>query len=383
MQDLRLIGVHEDGAHLLLAAEDGARFRVPLDEALRAAARRDRPRLGQLQIEIEGGVRPREVQAMIRSGLSPAEVAERSGWTLDKIAKYQGPVLAEREYVAGLARAVRLRHRGSGSGSAPTLEARVTERLGTRGVVPEHLEWDSWRREGPDWTVAVAFPAGGRQREATWSFDVPTRTLLPRDDEARWLSEDETPPAAAPVLRETPVYDVEADGGVDAPRSRPATEGPVDLVTAMRERSAARSRRSPGRRRLEPVALPLDEPEPEPTAAQAPADPVGDAAEAVTPVRPVQQVRPITPPAPTEPRAEDPAADEAEADADNDATTDAEAEADLEADVAADTPRPAAAASDRHTSSARPRRSGRPSVPSWDDIVFGATSRPTRDEAED
>ena len=79
MQDLRLIGVHEDGHHLLLADADGGRYRLTLDEALRAAARRDRPRLGQLQIEIEGGLRPREVQALIRRGLSAEEVADRAG----------------------------------------------------------------------------------------------------------------------------------------------------------------------------------------------------------------------------------------------------------------------------------------------------------------
>ena len=100
MQDLRLIGVHEDGQHLLLANADGGRFRLPLDEALRAAARRDRPRLGQLQIEIEGGLRPRDVQALIRRGLSAEEVADRAGWTLEKVRRFEGPVLAEREYVA-------------------------------------------------------------------------------------------------------------------------------------------------------------------------------------------------------------------------------------------------------------------------------------------
>ena len=42
MQHLRLVGVHEDGLHLLLADDEGNRFTVPLDEALRAAARRDR-----------------------------------------------------------------------------------------------------------------------------------------------------------------------------------------------------------------------------------------------------------------------------------------------------------------------------------------------------
>ena len=46
MQDLTLIGVHEDGVHLLLADAGGARYVVPLDESLRSAVRSDRPRLG-------------------------------------------------------------------------------------------------------------------------------------------------------------------------------------------------------------------------------------------------------------------------------------------------------------------------------------------------
>ena len=70
MRDLRLVGVHEDGQHLLLSDSEGEPYRVRLDEPLRAAVRRDRPRLGQLQIEIDGGMRPREVQALIRAGFS-------------------------------------------------------------------------------------------------------------------------------------------------------------------------------------------------------------------------------------------------------------------------------------------------------------------------
>ncbi len=268
MQDLRLIGVHEDGAHLLLADASGGRYRVALDESLRAAARRDRPRLGQLQIEIEGGARPRDVQAMIRAGFSADEVAERTGWTVEKVHRYEGPILAEREHVARLGRTVRLRHRGPTTGvygqpvAAQTLEERVLQRLGTRGVAPEQLSWDSWRRDGAEWAVVAIFAAGGRQRQATWSFDVPTRSLLARDDEARWLSEDEPTAPDAP-RPPAPVYDVEADGGLQAPSGRhrqPARPAdPVDLMAAMRERSGVRARRGSGRRRLEPVTLPLDD----------------------------------------------------------------------------------------------------------------------------
>lgn len=277
MQDLRLIGVHEDGAHLLLADAEGGRYRLALDESLRAAARRDRPRLGQLQIEIDGGARPRDVQAMVRAGMTTAEVAERSGWPVEKVHRYEGPILAEREHVAGLGRAVRLRHRGPASGSygqsahAPTLQERVLERLATRGVDPEQISWDSWRREGTEWVVVAIFAAGGRERRATWSFDVPTRSLVARDDEARWLSEDEPPAPGAPRPA-PPVYDVEADGGLEPLPGRhrkPAGQAdPVDLMAAMRERSGVRARRGSGRRRLEPVTLPLED------AAGHPAEPI-------------------------------------------------------------------------------------------------------------
>ncbi|QGN57526.1 septation protein SepH [Nostocoides sp. HKS02] len=270
MRDLRLIGVHEDGQHLLLSDSEGERFRILLDEPLRAAARRDRPRLGQLQIEIDGGMRPREVQALIRAGLSADEVAERAGWTVEKVRRYEGPILAEREHVAGLARGVRLRARSGAGASAPTLSARVSQRLSGRGVDPALAEWDSARGEAGDWTVIVTFPAGGRERQARWSFDVPSRTVAAADDEARWLSEEDSAAAGSPLpaphlvsspVRSTTVFDVEAEGGVAGTtrRTPPAlrTEEPLDLMMAMRERASHRGR--PRRRKGSASQTPLDE----------------------------------------------------------------------------------------------------------------------------
>ena len=256
MQDLRLIGVHEDGVHLLLADDEGNRFRIPLDDSLRAAVRRDRPRLGQLQLEIEGGLRPKDVQGMIRAGLTAEEVAERAGWTVEKVHRYEVPILAEREHVAGLARQVRLRGRGAAGGAA-TLGARVAERLRSRELDPDATRWDSRRTERGVWTVVVLFNAGGRQREAAWDFDPLSRTVVARDDEARWLSEDEDTqgpgPIPAPHLAALAgsrrVYDVEAEGGI-SPRPRgttPSSAEPVDLMQAIRERSARRVRHRKGR----------------------------------------------------------------------------------------------------------------------------------------
>ena len=445
MQDLRLVGVHEDGQHLLLAGDAGTRFRLPLDDALRAAARRDRPRLGQLQIELDGGLRPREVQALIRSGLSADEVADRAGWSVDKVRRYEGPVLAEREHVAGLARGVRMRGHGR-STDGETLSTRVTHRLTGRGVDPGSATWDAARDAEGRWTVVVLFSAGGRERTATWLFDVPDRTVTARDDEARWLSEDDadqsgpipSPHQPAPTAAPTTVYDVESDGGVAGARVRRRPQDPIDLMAAMRESSRVRR---PRRRVHQPTLTPLDD-EPredavpleqvdhDPDGGQLPpaargehpldaetiAEPVvgdqagaGDAltddevqaaaasegptlpeSEAVAqPAEPADEADKAapTPEASGPTRAIRSVPDLAEEDSelpDDASTTDAGPDADTPSrettashnetpqpaaptTADADAPEPAAAAAP-----ARPRRGGRPSVPRWDDIMFGA-----------
>lgn len=246
MQDLRLVGVHDDGEHLLLADTEGEHFLLPVDEALRAAVRRDRAHLGQLQIEMTGTIRPRDVQARIRSGASAEEVARASGWPVEKVRRYEGPVVAEREHVADLARRSPLRRRGREE-EPQTLGERVLQRLEGRGVPSTVVEWDSWRGDGGPWTVCVRFPAGGRDREARWRFEPTTGTATAEDDEARWLSEDDHAPDSplpgtggprlvAVETRAQHVYDVDADGGV-----RTGTRGEdgrprLDLMEAMRSR---------------------------------------------------------------------------------------------------------------------------------------------------
>ena len=373
MQDLQLIGVHEDGEHLLLSGAEGARFRMPVDEPLRAAIRHDRPRLGRLPIDTDGGLRPRDVQALIRAGASAEETAERAGWSVEKVHRYEGPILAEREHVAGLARSARLRARNGASsgGSAPTLSARVAERLKGRGVDPREVIWDSWRADDGPWTVVLTFAAGGRQRQAAWSFDLADRAVSAVDDEARWLSEEQdlapgpipAPHLASASLRVTTVYDLEAEGGLlpgalaDHPDHH---DDPIDLMTAMRERTTARSRRRPGVRRGPPTtptnvpgagdhapdeALPLDDlaydPEtmPPPPGAHADPDPLGidgqphDDTAGYLIELPEEQV----------------------------------------GRIATETARATRPASKRSRHGAA-RKGGRPTVPAWDEIMFG--SRP-------
>ena len=283
MHDLRLVGVHEDGEHLMLSDAQGERFSLPVDEALRAAVRRDRARLGQLQIEIDGGLRPRDVQARIRAGASADEVAALAGWSIEKVRRYEGPVLAERAHVSELAQAVRVRRRNAEPVALGTL---VVRRLSGRGVDADHIGWDAWRPDEGPWVVVVQFIAGGRERQARWHYDAAARSVVPADDEARWLSEEESaapgPIAKAPMggvgiggdVGRT-VYDIESDGGQRAEPSR-AEEGPLDLMSAMRSRRREREtgqRTSAGARR---PARPRPAPQVESTGSQ-PSDVPGSA----------------------------------------------------------------------------------------------------------
>ncbi|GAB97817.1 hypothetical protein BJY21_000147 [Kineosphaera limosa] len=186
MPDLHLIGVHEDGEHLLLSGRGGQEFRLPIDDTLRALLRRE---YAQARTDAEP-MRPTEVQAMIRAGASAQEAAERAGWSVEKVHRYEGPILAERAHIARLAGDAHVPTHGS---DPVTLGERVERRLESRGVPSEQVEWDSWRSEDGQWTVELGFPAGGRRRVASWFFSRSGMTVTPVDDEARWLTGDDSP----------------------------------------------------------------------------------------------------------------------------------------------------------------------------------------------
>lgn len=234
MHDLRLVTVTDDGAFVVLASADGERYRVRLDDQLRAAVRRDRPLLGQLQIQMESHVRPREIQARIRAGETAEDVASAAGVPVEMVRRFEGPVIAEREYVARQAQAVVPRR---GEGRSRTLLDLVEERIDGRVVPADALEWDSWRREDGTWTVRLTYPVGRSVRIATWRFDTTRRTVVPEDDLAVEIVDGIEPPRGPRRLsavrddeerldRRERVYDVEADGGLERGplRARPRDE---------------------------------------------------------------------------------------------------------------------------------------------------------------
>jgi hypothetical protein len=372
MDDLSLVGVHDDGEHLLVAGPSGQRFRLRVDDALRAAVRRDRARLSQLQLESEGRLRPKEIQARIRAGETAEEVAEAAGLALEHVRKYEGPVLAEREYVADQARQVRVR-RGAAAGSGASLGEMVAERLLQREVDLERVIWDAWRGEDGTWTVALDFEAGSSIRQARWIYNASVRHVTALDDEARWLTDEETPAATPSAQRRlAPVRDRVFD--VDAPSgSRPAGEEPtaIDLLDTLRERRGRRNRPLSEDEELagapDPVREAIDsllsraESMSEPPAAHPARSRPQDARDGEVLVLP--DADPIGPlPGSAAPNSKQNAGSAK-------ITASQPDDDDSEPDPSDDAPVPAGAG--RRPMPGANRKQRRASVPSWDDIVFG------------
>ncbi len=198
MAHLTLVGMSEDRARLLLVDDAGREFTLDVDHHLRAALRGDRARLGQLEIQMESSLRPRDIQARIRAGESPDQVAQAAGTTADKIMVYAGPVLAERAHMAERAQRASLRGT-TGEPVARTLGEAVTAQLRSANVPADSLEWDAWRREDGRWTLAVPMPAPARDGTGHFAFDPPGNYVVAEDDDGRWLVGDLPEPASAPA----------------------------------------------------------------------------------------------------------------------------------------------------------------------------------------
>lgn len=215
MEQLKVIGI-EEGV-LVVATEAGERFALPVDETLRSQLRR-----AQRDAEPRGTrPSPRDIQAHIRSGLSAAEVAELLGTRLEDVQRYERPVLAEREHIVGQALSVPVLLAGELEADAqPTFGTAVRAKLADAGAVGER--WTSWREES-GWIVKLEFTASEVDHDARWSFDPRRSTLAPLNADATQLSrQGALPEGLIPRLRaldSSPLKDSSRfDSGAFGPR---------------------------------------------------------------------------------------------------------------------------------------------------------------------
>ncbi|MFF2192280.1 septation protein SepH [Streptomyces sp. NPDC058157] len=232
MPELRVVAVSNDGTRLVLKAADSTEYTLPIDERLRAAVRNDRARLNQIEIEVESHLRPRDIQARIRAGASAEEVAQLAGIPVDRVRRFEGPVLAERAFMAERARKTPVRRPGENTG--PQLGEAVQERLTLRGADKDSVQWDSWRRDDGTWEVLLVYRVVGEPHSASWTYDPPRRLVVAVDDEARSLigESDDLPSTPEPSFPFVPRIarlprDRPLDRALDRQIERPAVPPPA------------------------------------------------------------------------------------------------------------------------------------------------------------
>ncbi|MCD2192295.1 DUF3071 domain-containing protein [Actinomycetospora endophytica] len=189
MRELRVVGLGEDTSTVIL--EDPIRherFVVPSDERLRAAARGDVRRLGQMEIETTSPLRPRDIQARIRGGESVADVAAGAGVPAAHVERFAYPVLLERSRVAEMA------GRGHPLAEGGTPDPRslldiLTATFSGRGQDLADGSWDAWKGEDGGWIVAMSWQTGHSDHLAHWTFTPGSGggLVAPRDEPARDL----------------------------------------------------------------------------------------------------------------------------------------------------------------------------------------------------
>ncbi|MER8009799.1 septation protein SepH [Streptomyces sp. NPDC094149] len=339
MPELRVVAVSNDGTRLVLKAADSTEYTLPIDERLRAAVRGDRPRLGQIEIEVESHLRPRDIQARIRAGATAEEVAQLAGIPVDRVRRFEGPVLAERAFMAERARKTPVRRPGENAG--PQLGEAVQERLLLRGAEKDTVQWDSWRRDDGTWEVLLVYRVAGEPHSASWTYDPPRRLVQAVDEEARSLigeSDDLAAPEPSfpfvPRIARLP-RDRPLDRSLDRPSlPAPASEAAEESIAGERDSLTSLLEAVPSFR--------------------------GDL---VVPERPSDTVPEEEEPPVVEPEAEEPPAPAASAGS-------AYADVLMPRSVGSHRDR-LIGATDRQAEADGVRPGRRAAVPSWDEIVFG------------
>lgn len=205
MSELRLTGKTEDGNHLALVDNEGNTYSVRISDTLRATV--NQPRLTSVPtVEQTDTMSVREIQRRLRAGESFEHVAREGQITVEKVERFAGPIMQEREYI--LDRARELVMRKDAYRADLTFSDVVLAKLSPRGVDIDQISWNTWRLPDGIWHIELHFPNRDGSGIATWNFDLTKRALDASDDNGAWLLDEESPtrPAATAIIRSEPTH---------------------------------------------------------------------------------------------------------------------------------------------------------------------------------
>ena len=205
MSELRLTGKTEDGNHLALVDNEGNNYSVRISDNLRATV--NQPRLTSVPAsDATETMSVREIQRRLRAGESFEQVAREGQITVDKVERFSGPIMQEREYI--LDRARELVMRKDAYRSDLTFSDVVLAKLSPRGVDTDQISWNTWRLPDGIWHIELHFPNRDGSGVATWNFDMARRALEATDGNGAWLLDEELAPrpTATAIIHSEPTH---------------------------------------------------------------------------------------------------------------------------------------------------------------------------------
>ena len=205
MTELRLTGKSDDGSHINLVDNNGTEFSLRISDTLRATV--NQPRLTSVpSIDAVETMSVKEIQRRLRAGDSFEQIARDGQITVEKVERFSGPIMQEREYILDRARELVMRkdvHR-----TEMTFRDVVLAKLAPRGVDTDEVSWNTWRLADGTWHIELHYPNRDGNGVATWNFDLSRRALGATDDNGAWLIDEDAParPVSTGIIHSEPTH---------------------------------------------------------------------------------------------------------------------------------------------------------------------------------
>ncbi|CAM8628708.1 septation protein SepH [Candidatus Planktophila dulcis] len=231
MTELRLDGKTEDGNHLSLVDGDGKNYSVRISDTLRATV--NQPRLTSVPaVDAQETISVKEIQRRLRAGESFEQIARDGQTTVEKVERFSGPIMQEREYILSNARDLVMRkdaHRID-----LTFGEVVLAKLAPRGVDTDQVSWNTWRQLDGVWHIELHYPNRDGNGVATWNFDLARRALGASDDNGAWLIDEEAPTriSTSAMIYSEPTH----PSRLEEPKIEPEIVRIADLINAIDEK---------------------------------------------------------------------------------------------------------------------------------------------------
>ena len=216
MEDLRLVGVSDDGTRLVVEGRTAAASPCRWTSGCTPRCAGTGPAWASCRSPSRGSCARARSRSASEPARRPSRSPRRPGCRSSGCAGSRGRSCSSGRWSPRRHSAVGVR-RLTDSVTTP-LGVLVTTRLEEHAVEQDSLDWDSWLLGEGRWLVRLTYRADDKERTATWLYDPAKRSLEPADDEARWLTDEERatsrpPRQRAPRLAAVPAQEPDEEAG--------------------------------------------------------------------------------------------------------------------------------------------------------------------------